>query len=197
MRLTKCFAKIKGEIKMPLRQTNEEYVRNVEALEKSLLPAVLVNSEANGNLLSGWMLGNCTDRDGVIDASLENLRRGVAALHKAGMIEWSVAPKKRPSEIMDSGRENHARKEQRFPDPGGIQSACDAIRKAVATFDSERERRILHTLRTDCETYRGRTHGRSFAGREKLKAKLDELVSKGIRADEVKKQIDALRNQLE
>jgi hypothetical protein len=122
------------------------------------------------------MLKHFQDENGIVDASVPNLRKAVTALHDAGLIDWTVAPRKRkePKNSGDEGRPNHAREDGH--DVLGIKSSAKAVRKALESVDEQKAKAILGECERIVTRFTSNPHSKTYAGREALQAELKKLL---------------------
>ncbi len=156
---------------MAMRQGLAEYAKNIQELEKSILPAVLKQaSQSNNQLFIGWLLKNCCDQTGVVDASVDNMRRAVSALHKAGLIEWeeTKAPKILSETMSGPKLRDHAQPEE--PRNRTIfHELDDKLKKEEANVA------LLPIIRS-VENYFCHPHSEMYRRRDKLRKSLREMV---------------------
>jgi|SRR5882762_4262780 len=166
-----------GETKMQLKQTSQEYSRNIAAFGESIKPAVLASTPSNGQYMSGWLLKNCTDANGSVDASVDNLRRACSALHAVGQLEWTVAPNQKKQR--DDARTDSA-------------PSQDVVKEAVEKFDARVEQEAFAACKSIIASYRGRVHSITYKSRDILQAKFDELLANKTKPTAIKAALEVM-----
>jgi hypothetical protein len=156
-------------------QSTEEYSKNCEALEISLLPKKIAATESNGKLLAAWLLKNCTT-NAVVDASVANMRKGISQLHAAGLIDWDVAPGKKIKLVeqeRNSAIPNHAK--DNSPDIKAKIKALDDLSKARDRAEADA---IISSAVSLAKNASRATHSKSYALREQLQGMIDASLKK-------------------
>jgi hypothetical protein len=179
-----------------VKQSKEQWTANVNEAIKRLRPAEFLNDasedgKANGQLLSKWLRDNCSDGEGWTDGSVENLLAAVAACDAARLLKWKVAPKRKPAkpkqDVQHSGPgglRNHAQEQPKDLSFGNDPTARVAAGKEL--MQQRADENTLSQARRIFETFSaGKNHAHTQAARKVLKAKYDELVGKGLPADQV------------
>src|ERR1700730_17374983 len=91
-------------------QDQAEFVRNTTAVEKRVLPGVVAQTKQNSDLVAAYLRKNCL-KDGLIDASVENIYKAFVALRS--LLDWVTEPKKTSNKLVQMDRNseipNHAR----------------------------------------------------------------------------------------
>jgi hypothetical protein len=161
---------------MVFKQNTEEYGKNVEALELSLLPKKIAATQSNGTLLANWLIKNCST-DGIVDASVTNMRRGISQLHEASLIDWIVPPSKKTNQLFQQERNteipNHAR--DRTPEIQSKIRVLDDISKARDTAEADA---IISSAVSLARNVSRATHSKSYALRETLQSIIDASLKK-------------------
>jgi hypothetical protein len=157
------------------KQSTQEYEKNIQALEASLLPKKIAATQNNGNPLAAWLLKNCST-DGVIDASVGNMRKAISTLHAANLIDWDVAPGKKIQLVQQKRNDaipNHAR--DNTPDIAAKIKVLDDQSKARDQIESDT---IIASAVSFARNVSRATHSKSYALRESLQAIIDSSLKK-------------------
>ncbi len=162
---------------MQFKQNQQERAVIFAALEKSILPAVLAAVPSNGQYVSGWLLKNCMDANGLVDASVDNLRRACSALHTAGLLTWTVSPNQKQVR-------NDARSEN--TDQTGLRSETNLITEAVKKYDDGVEKAALVECETLIAAHRSYPHSKTYREREQLQAEFQKLLAIKTKPTQIK-----------
>jgi hypothetical protein len=152
------------------QQSQQEYNKNIEALEASLLPKKIAATESNGTLLAKWLMKHCTS-NGVVDASVSNMRKGISQLHAAELVDWDVAPGKKIKLVQqerNSEIPNHAR--DNSPDIKAKITILDDQSKARDAAEADA---IIQSAVSLAKNVSRNTHSKSYALRENLQGIID------------------------
>jgi hypothetical protein len=155
---------------MMFKQSAQEYSNNIEALEASLLPRKIAVTESNGTLLANWLLKNCST-DGVVDATVGNMRKAISQLHAVNLIDWDVAPGKKIKLVQqerNSEIPNHAR--DNTPD---IAAKIKVLDDASKARDQAAADAIIQSAVSLAKNVSRNTHSKSYALREQLQNIID------------------------
>jgi hypothetical protein len=163
------------------KQTQQELKQNYVAVEKKLLPAKLSGAPLNLTAIIAWLGKNAMVTNGILDASVANIFSAVQALHKASMLDWSVAPAAAPKDqpaFQDSRQENRPLSE----------TAADNLR--ISIIENEEAKRLRGVLDIEKSAQLqeavdfvknwsgGISHSQKSKQREALKATFDANVGK-------------------
>jgi len=163
---------------MRYKQNDAEYKANIAAWEKSLLPAVLAPTQANWNLMSGYMLSNFANGE-FVDVSVANLYKATSSLHAAKLLEWIIAPNQK--KVRDDARKTDT-------------NETSVVKEAVEKFDAHIEQVALAECKNIILQYRGRAHSITYKRRDILQAKLDDLLAQKTKPTAIKVALEATVN---
>jgi hypothetical protein len=191
---------------MLVKQNEQERVAALQKLHQSLKPAVLLDGdnekstpdtlakiEANSNLIKGYLQKNFTDERGVTDFTFENLRAAVLAL--VDDLHWTVPPKnfgakERVSKRnaanalgLGSHKTEFDRPELNKPKP----SIKELIKREA---EDDRRNKTLAEVESIIVGHQGRTHARTQAERNSLRAQRDRLIQTGADPEVIKAAIE-------
>lgn len=185
---------------MRLKQSQEEYLQNLNAAAKKILPAALSETpegaHGNGLLLANWLRKNCAEGD-VIDASVVNIISAIVALDKAGLIDWKVPPTKKPAKPQpaflqtNEGRApNHARESQ----VSEINITMAQEKQRREKLGEQEHGKIMAEAAALVRNHSAYPHSRRIRETTALKAEFDRLVASKVHPKEVLAGVKALQN---
>jgi hypothetical protein len=174
---------------MELKQSQQKYLANIEEVAKRMLPAVLAATENNGRLIGSWLAKHCVEAEGdIVDGSTANILRAVDALDKAGLLDWQVAPVKKPAkkrpdvlQSRDGSPINHA-KPDRVSDLD--RTMAEEKRRREALGDAA-NREIMAEAISLVKNHSSVSHSRTYRERATLKSEFDRLVAAGTHPTEL------------
>jgi hypothetical protein len=184
---------------MKTKQTNEEISKILGEVIESLKPAqlVLMNEarkdsalvpklKLNVRLIDAWLEANCVGKDGVVDYSFRNLRKGISALK--GQLSWMIAPQTRGASGVQ-GENNKPTRERGFVDATATRKIIqDAANKQAA----ERDASVLRSVEAFCRAHTSHPHSRTFKERDQLQAEFKRLIAQKLKPAEIDTKIRAM-----
>src|SRR5579859_241806 len=180
---------------MQMKQSQQKYAENIEAVEKRLLPAVLAPTPNNGQLIGSWLAKNCLEADGeIVDASVENIIRGIKALDSAGLIDWQIAPKvapvkKRPDFLQSNDGAAHLQ-----PKDAELRIQMKQERERRQKLGDAANAEIMSEAAALVSRHSSTSHSRTYREREALKKEFDRLVASKVHPKEVLAGVQAKQN---
>lgn len=161
------------------KQSESEYQNNITTVERKILPSKLAATASNGTLLANWIIKNCAEGD-VVDASVENILSAIVALDRAGLVDWEIAPVKKPAKKQpdflqtNEGRApNHAHEAQ--VTEVDIQMAQE--RKRREKLGEQENGKLMSEAAAICRNHSNYPHSRAIRERTELKKEFDRLVA--------------------
>lgn len=170
-------------------QTTEEFLANVEEVEKRLLPAKMSDTRENGAVIMAHLTRNFSTPQGV-DASVDNIYAAVCALHYKNEIDWATPPRKILHE--------KATRSGMFLDLSGRQSA---VTQAKIEEEQKQADKLVRECQEASKFFSGFSHAKNYAGRDALSAELTKLLAATpkpnlAQATEIRKKMRDLENRL-
>jgi hypothetical protein len=156
-------------------QDEANFVRNTAAVDKRILPGVLAQTKQNADLVAAYLRKNCTTKEGLIDATADNVYKAFVALRS--LLDWAVEPKKMSNKLVQMERNtevpNHAR--DNTQDIKAKIAALDAI---SVKRDKEKSDGIIASAVSFAGNASRATHSKSYALRETLQSTIDSSLKK-------------------
>jgi hypothetical protein len=147
--------------------TFEDFKANLAEVERSFGNAKLANTEENTSAVLDWLDKNTQHADGKgVLPTVQNLKRCIAELHRAGELAWITAPRTQ-QEIRDA--EEKAAKDN----PKNNLTFAEIQRQ---TAEAKYVATTLAALRKTSRNVRGRSHAHSA----KIQAGLTQLLDKFV-----------------
>lgn len=182
---------------MQFKQGAEGYRKNIEIVMKKLLPAVLKNTEKNGQRVSDWLVENCSEGD-IVDASVENILKAIKALDGAPLgVEWEIAPAKTPIKRQPDFLQTNDGARHNQPKNSELDIAMAAERKRREKLGEQEHGRLMSESAALVRNHTNFPHSRAIRERTILKELYDKLVSTKTHPKQVLEALQAKRSEFE
>jgi hypothetical protein len=181
---------------MRLKQSNEEYLKNLEAVEKKLLPAVIKNTAKNGERVVEWMMepsNDCCSGD-VVDASEGNIRKAIDALHGIGFFDWDVPPVKKPAKKQPDFLQTNDGARQNQPKNVELDIQIAQEKKRREALGNLENGKIMAEAAKLVREHNPFPHSRRIRETTALKREFDRLVASKVHPKEVLAGVKALQD---
>ena len=154
-------------------QEEAEFTRNTAAVDKRILPGVLAQTKQNADLVAAYLRKNCSTKEGLIDATADNIYRAFAVLRS--LLDWTAEPKKRSTKMfqMDSKDRNHSRDKS-----DEIKARIKVLDDASKARDAAEADSIIQSAISLAKNVSRSIHSKSYALRETLQSIIDGSLKK-------------------
>jgi hypothetical protein len=156
-------------------QDQADFIHNTAAIDKRLLPGVVAQTKQNSDLIAAYLRKNCLTKEGLIDASMDNIYKAFVALRS--LLDWVTEPKKMSNKLfqMDRNTEipNHARDNSE-----DVKAKIKVLDDASKSRDRAEADAIISSAVSLAKNVSRATHSKSYALREQLQAIIDASLKK-------------------